>query len=320
MVFLCEILCNMEGIAGMQEAQEKDDLPLEYVDMRDIGDGRITAIMSALQFQHKLFLREMKGKLLPSQIPLDETQLIMDFICGPGSWCIDFSKQYPSKQTYGVDINRTIIGYARENAAQLNSGNLEFIVVDRNRSLPFPDNYFDLIHLQNGTILFTVDQWSEIMAEMTRLLKPGGWLNLVDFEMGPASQPAIDRALTFLGQILAKMERSIAPDGRAPFTGSTLGPHRMSQMSFTDIGYQLYPVDLGGWNNPVGRAYLAWSVIRPEMIFYLAERTGTSTEEELRPLLREAQRELKQIDFCGFGMLLSSFGRKSLKTAVPPTG
>jgi ubiquinone/menaquinone biosynthesis C-methylase UbiE len=302
----------MEGIAGMQGTPEEDDLPLEYIDMRDIGDGHVSANMSALQFQHKLFLREMKGALLPDRISLDGVQVVMDFICGPGSWCMDFSKKYPDRQVYGVDINHTIIDHAREDAAQSRADNLTFLVVDRQRPLPFKEDTFDLIHLQNGTTLFTMEQWPEIMTDLTRVLKPGGWLNLVDFEMGPASQPAIDRLLTFLGQILAKMHRSNEPEGQAPFTGSTLGPHRMSELLFTDIGYQLYPVDLGGWNNPVGRAYLAWSVVRPEMILYLAERTGISTRETLQPLLREVQRELRQIDFCGFGMLLSSFGRKPL--------
>ena len=296
----------------MQETPEMDDFPLEYIDMRDIGDGRMSAIMSALQFQHKLFLREMRGKLLPDKVVLTDAQVVMDFICGPGSWCMDFSKQHPEKLVYGVDINHTIIKHAQEDASQVRSGNLEFLVVDRRRPLPFEDNTFDLIHLQNGTSFFTMEQWPEVMVEITRVLRPGGWLNLVDFEMGPASQPAIDRVLTFLGQILAKMHRSNEPEGRAPFTGSTLGPHRMSQLLFTDVGYQLYPVDLGGWNNPVGRAYLAWSVVRPEMISYLAERTEISSKQTLEPLLREMQRELRQIDFCGFGMLLSSFGRKPL--------
>lgn len=297
----------------MQEALEKDDLPLEYIDMRDIGDGHVTATMSALQFQHKLFLREMRGDLLPDKIPSQGLQAVMDFICGPGSWCMDFSKKYPEKRVIGLDINKRIIDYARENAEQSGSKNLEFMVVDRKRILPFADGSFDLIHLQNGTTLFTLQQWPEVMAEMARLLKPGGWLNLVDFEMGPASQPALDRVLTFLGQILARMDRSTAPDGKSPLTGSTLGPHRMSQHLFTDIGYQLYPVNLGGWNNPAGRAYLAWSIVRPELILYLARRTGISSAEELRVLLREMQRELRQIGFCGAGMLLSSFGRKPLE-------
>jgi ubiquinone/menaquinone biosynthesis C-methylase UbiE len=300
----------MEGIADMCDILEENDFPLEYIDIRDIGDGSISAMMSALQFQHKLFVREMKGELVPAAIQTDELQVVMDYICGPGSWCMDFSKRYPGRQVYGVDINRAIIEHAQADAYQGQVHNLEFLVIDRRRPLPFSDNTFDFIHLQNGTSLFTMEQWPGVMEEISRVLKPGGWLNLVDFEMGPASQPAIDRLLTFLGQILARMHRSNEPEGRAPFTGSTLGPQRMAQFLFTDVRYQLYPVDLGGWNNPVGRAYLAWSVVRPEMIFYLAERTGIGSKETLQPLLREVQRELRQIDFCGFGMLLSAFGRK----------
>lgn len=294
----------------VQRAVERNDLLLENVDMRDIGDGHVTGTMSALQFQHRLFVREMGGLLLPSQIPLSGVETVMDLICGPGSWCLDFSKRYPEKQVYGVDIHTDIIAMARENAAQAQSHHIEFMVVERHRPLPFPDATFDLIHLQNGASLFTLTQWPTVMAELYRLLKPGGWLNLVDFEMGPTSQPALDRVLTLLAQILAKLDRNISPNGMAPWTGCTLGPSRMSQQSFTQVAYQLYPVDLGGWNNPVGRAYLAWSVVRPEMIMYLARQTGISTEDELRPLLREMQRELHQLGFCGVGMLLSTFGQK----------
>ncbi|HEY0755805.1 MAG TPA: methyltransferase domain-containing protein [Ktedonobacteraceae bacterium] len=296
----------------MHIAPQRDDFPLEYLDMRDIGDGHMSAVMSSLQFQHRLFLREMKGELLPAVIPLQNVQVALDFICGPGSWCMDFSKKYPEKLVYGIDINRLIIEHARENAMQAGLDDLRLLVMDRRRPLPFPENTFDFIRLQNGTSFFTIEQWPGVMSEITRILKPGGWLHLLDFEMGPASQPAIDRALTLLGQILARMHRSTEPEGQAPFTGSTLGPRRMAQWFFTAIDYQLYPVDLGGWNNPVGRSYLAWSVMRPEMLFYLAEQTGISSRDILQPLLREVQRELRQLDFCGFGMLLSSFGKKPM--------
>jgi SAM-dependent methyltransferase len=300
----------MEEIAQMQEPEERDELPLEYVDMRYIGAGQTSGVMSALQFQHKLFLREMNGALLPEAIVLEKVETVMDLICGPGGWCLDFSRQHPEVMVYGVDINRGIIEHAREDAAHAHAANLQFVATDRTRPLPFSAHTFDIVHVQNGTSLYTMEQWPEVMEEITRVLKPGGWLNLVDFEMGPASQPAIDRVLTFLGQLLATIHRSSEPGGRAPFTGSTLGPQRMTGFHYTDIGYKLYPVDLGGWNNPVGRAYLAWSVMRPEMIYYLAERTGLGTRAALQPLLREVQRELRAIDFCGFGMLLSAYGRK----------
>src|SRR6266849_2792990 len=99
----------MEEIAHMQEPQGPDELPLECVDMRYICAGQTSAVMSALQFQHKLFLREMKGSLLPEAIALEKVEVVMDMICGPGGWCMDFSRQHPEIMVYGVDINRGII-------------------------------------------------------------------------------------------------------------------------------------------------------------------------------------------------------------------
>lgn len=297
----------------MPGASERVGESLKYFDVRDFGereDGHINTIVSALQFQHKLFLREMGNALLPPEIPLNDLRVVMDYVCGPGAWCIDLSKKYPEKQIYGLDSNYKLLAMARDNAHQAYADNIDFRAVNRTPPLLFDDETFDLIRIQNGTAAFTLDEWALVMAEMYRLLKPGGWLHLLDFEMGPTSQPALDRVLTLLGQIMQKMDRNISPNGMLPLNGCILGPQRLARQSFVDIQYRFYPVDLGGWNNPIGRAYLASVVVKPEMIIRLAVEGGFGSEEELRPLLREMQRELQQIGFCGAGMLLSTFGRK----------
>ena len=303
----------------MQNASRGEEQSLKYIDMRDFGDVHRNAIISALQFQHRLFWLLMGSRLLPDEIAVEDVRVVMDFICGPGAWCIDFSRKYPDKQIYGLDSNHPIIVQAQRNAAQAQARKLEFRAIKRTPPLLFADGTFDLIHLQNGTSFFTLDEWPAIMAEMYRLLRPGGWLNLVDFEMGPISSPSVERVLTFLGLILRALDLSIAPDGILPFNGCVLGPQRMAQQGFTEIGYHLYPLNLGGWNNPTGRAYLNSIVLRPEMILSLAVETKVGTEEELQPLLREMQRELQQIGFCGAGMLLSSFGRKPLTPLAEAT-
>lgn len=296
----------------MHRTFEKEGRVLKHIDMRDYGDGHLNAILSALQFQHRLFLREMNGELLSPEIPLIDVHTVLDFICGPGAWCVDFSKGYPDKQIYGLDCNQRIIAVAQESVACAHMDRLEFRLAKRTPPLLFDDETFDLIHLQNGTSFFTLEEWPGIIAEMYRLLKPGGWLNLVDFEMGPVSSPALDRVMGLLGQILVRLNRSIAPGGVLPFNGCTLGPQRLVRQSFTRVGYHLYPVNLGGWNNPIGRAYLHSIVARPEMIVRLAVETGLATAEELRPLLRGMRRELGQIGLCATGMLVSSFGQKPL--------
>lgn len=295
----------------MQQAPEKEASPLEYIDLRTIGVEHLTRILPVLQFQHYFFLHQMKGALLPAPVILSGNEVLLDFPSGSGSWCIDVSQRYPGTQVWGVDTNQALLDLASENAAQRSSSNIQFRHVEDPRAFPFADATFDVIHLQQCTDLLSLRQWPRLLAEMDRLLKPGGWLNLVDFEMGFASDPAIDRLLTCLGQMLAILERSTAPGGRLPVTGSVLGPGWIARLGFSEIGYSLSPVDLGGWNNMAGRAYLARCVLRPEMIVSLAELTGISTQEALQPLLWTAQRELQHTRFCGVGILLSSFGRKS---------
>lgn len=295
----------------MSGLTENEGVSLEYASIKSISDASISGIMSALQFQHRLFIAET-GALLPEEIPLADAQVILDLICSAGVWSIDFSREHPDKQIYGVDMNERIIHMARKNASLTDLRNLQF-AVEKNLPLTlFADETFDIIHFQNGAPLYPVKQWPGIMAELYRLLKPGGWLNLVDFEMGPVSTPALDRVVTLLAQIMARRGLSTSPSGFLPFNGCTSGPERLSQAMFTGIGYHLYPINLGGWNNAMGRAYLNSLVVRPAMIECYAVATGLATEEELQPLLREMQRELQYIDFCGMGMLVSAFGQKPL--------
>lgn len=294
----------------MHYTQKKEEAPLERVDLRTLGIEQSTEILPALQFQHRFFLQEMKGALLPAQFTLEGNEVLLDFPCGPGSWCIDVSRRYSRAQVYGADTNQALIALALENAGQCGSSTLHFQRIKDPCVMPFAEATFDVIHLQQGASLFSPCHWPHLLAEMARLLKPGGWLNLVDFEMGFVSEPTLDRVLTFLRQMLDKMGHNPAPGGTFPAAGSVLGPHRMAQQGFTEIGYQLSPVDLGRWNNLAGRAYLVQCMIRPAFLMALAERMGIGTKEEMQVLVREAQRELRHVSFCGAGILLSSFGRK----------
>jgi ubiquinone/menaquinone biosynthesis C-methylase UbiE len=294
----------------MRKALQRGNLPLPRVDIRDCGNELATTIAAALQFQHRFFLREMNGSLFPPRYALRGNEVILDVLCGPGNWCIDVSQRYPDAQVWGVDSHQILVDLARKHRTRGRSQHLQFRVADYTRVLPFANETFDIIHLQNGTSFFPLDQWSSIMAEMVRVLKPGGWLNLVDFEIGAVSQPAVSQMLILFGQILARLNRSTAVYEDWPLTGSTLGLQRMTQHAFVELGYHLYPVDLGGWHNQVGRSYLTWCLARPEMVVSLAKHAGMSTGEELQILLQVARREVQHLGFCGMGMLLSSFGRK----------
>lgn len=305
---------NAERLEDMQHVWQQEKPPLSsWVDLRTIGNEPVTAISAALQFQHRFFLTAMDGVLCHFPCMLKGNAVILDLLCGPGNWGIDISRKYPEAQVWGIDSNQNMIELAQENAVYHSSGNLHFRLGDYAQALPFANETFDLIHLQNGTSFFSLHQWPLLMTEVVRLLKPGGWLQLIDFEMGVVSHPAIHRLLALRGQLLTALNRSTGLSGQWKLTSSTLGLHRMSQYAFTNAGYHLYPLNLGGWHNQIGRKYLTWCLARPENMLSLVELAGISTAEDWQLLVRQAQWEVQQLDFCGVGMLLAAFGQKSMR-------
>lgn len=59
--------------------------------------------------------------------------------------------------------------------------NVTFILRDViEGGLPYPDNTFDFIHLRLMIVAFRATEWPVMLAEIFRVLKPGGLLGLVE--------------------------------------------------------------------------------------------------------------------------------------------
>jgi hypothetical protein len=65
----------------MQQATQNEGNSLEYANIKKISIGSINGVMSALQFQHQLFLRETCS-LLPTRIPMHNIEIIIDLKSG----------------------------------------------------------------------------------------------------------------------------------------------------------------------------------------------------------------------------------------------
>ncbi|CAJ0909747.1 1274_t:CDS:2 [Entrophospora sp. SA101] len=103
---------------------------------------------------------------------------VLDAGCGTGIWIFELAKMYPNSTFIGVDITISFTpnNYQKpSNAAFLESNLLE--------GLPFPDNTFDYIHQRHMITAFTELQWPGILKELARVLKPGGYLELCEYEI-----------------------------------------------------------------------------------------------------------------------------------------
>jgi SAM-dependent methyltransferase len=102
---------------------------------------------------------------------------VLDCGCGPGSITVGLARWAPDGQTVGIDIGADQLDGARALARDLGVRNVAFrqgSIFD----LPFPDDSFDVVFSQ--TVLFHVPHPQKALAEIKRVLRPGGVVALRD--------------------------------------------------------------------------------------------------------------------------------------------
>lgn len=115
---------------------------------------------------------------------------VLDIGCGPGRWCLHFARM--GLQAAGIDIAPVAIETARRWAAEEGLG-VEYAVANVT-ALPFADGAFDAVVASAVIDHLPLQAASEAMAEIRRVLKPGGCL-FVSFD-GVEDEPDPFRVLS----------------------------------------------------------------------------------------------------------------------------
>jgi len=98
----------------------------------------------------------------------------IDLGCGPrGIVDLLVERVSPGGRVVGVDADPAHAALASEFAAERKLGGVEIMVADA-RHCGLPSCSFDLVHAR--ALLVNVPQPAEVVAEMVRLAKPGGWV------------------------------------------------------------------------------------------------------------------------------------------------
>lgn len=103
---------------------------------------------------------------------------VLDIAGGTGDLARAFAKRAgPSGQVWLTDINASMLKVGRDRL--IDSGLLVPLAVCDAEKLPFPDAYFDLVTVAFG--LRNMTHKDRALAEMRRVLKPGGKLLVLEF-------------------------------------------------------------------------------------------------------------------------------------------
>ena len=109
---------------------------------------------------------------------LREGDQVLDIAGGTGDLSLAFSRKVGSTGTVvHTDINEAMLNVGRDRLINLGVV-LPTLVCDA-EALPFPDNHFDLVSVAFG--LRNMTHKDDALAEMCRVLKPGGKLLVLEF-------------------------------------------------------------------------------------------------------------------------------------------
>ena len=268
----------------------------------------LTAEAASLRFQHRLFYREL-GTLFPHTISPKAIKHVLDLSCGPGAWLLEVMQVYPHIDGIGVDQKPDLIQGAREDAQLIGIDGTAFRVLASYEKLPYPDNSFDFVHVQRSSAAIIPEQWPTVLRELARVLRPGGWIHFLDFEIGPTSSSAINTFIQYIYTAHSKDGRVFSPEIRA-LTSAIVFPRLLAEAGYTETQYMLHALDIGNQTGSVGREYILSVLAEDSRIATYLVKAGVVEQRDIDRLLATIREDVQRLKYCATGMLISIVGMK----------
>jgi demethylmenaquinone methyltransferase/2-methoxy-6-polyprenyl-1,4-benzoquinol methylase len=170
-----------------------DSVASRYDIMNDLMSGGLHRLWKRYTIQH--------ANARPGQV-------ILDLAGGTGDLAREFARIVGERgRVVLADINAAMLEHGRRRLVDAGiAGNVDLAQVDA-EALPFADNTFDRVSIAFG--LRNVTDQASALAEMHRVLKPGGKVLILEFSRpSSAIKPAYDlysfKVLPLLGKLVAR--------------------------------------------------------------------------------------------------------------------
>jgi SAM-dependent methyltransferase len=226
--------------------------------------------------------------------PVGRPARILDVGSGTGQWGFDVGAEHPEALVVGLDVEPSKPGAPP---------NYRLVRANLLRGLPFAGDTFDFVHQRlMATSAIPRAAWPGVVAELVRVTRPGGWVELVEVvvEIQPAG-PATRRLLDLTRQV----GRSFGLDMEAIVR--SLG-QQLRDAGLTAVDQREVELPVGEWGGRVGSLTASnLRALNARLFETFERRLGVSTAE-LRDLVQAMQAEWEE--HHSRGTFVFAFGRK----------
>jgi len=142
-------------------------------------------VESDLHFYFHACFFKLRDLFLPRKHILKEAQIksgfrVVDYGCGPGSYLVPLAELVgKTGKVYAVDVHPLAIKKINAVISRKKLGNVSAIYSECKTGLP--GNSIDVVLLYD--VFHALDDSSRVLAELQRILKPGGFLSFQDHRM-----------------------------------------------------------------------------------------------------------------------------------------
>ncbi len=213
---------------------------------------------------------------------------ILDIACGTGIWGIEMAREFPRAEVIGFDFDHTTFDTSTQKRGLVGMPpNFRFLVHDALQGFPFEEGRFDFTHLRFVGSFVSRQRWPWLLAEMARVTRPGGYLEVVELEDLRSLSPAFNRFKEPGKRLLELRDLHQFP---APYVAEY-----MEQAGVQQIQVKRVTLGTGRQRQRQQRLLVAdtlaiWTNLQPIMV-----RVGLIADQDYTRLLAYLKEELPQV-------------------------